>query len=391
MSSSAALAADGGALEPGPALASPGRWRRGWALAGAGAVLVLVLLELLGTLTGPGPSGPVSSSYATDAQGLAAWAELAARAGHPVTELREPIAQARLDPASTVVVLDPDALLRDDGEHLLAFVRAGGRLLIGGQDPDATLTALYPAPPNWTGTALTVDEPTAAGASVLHGVSTVSSAGAGAWTQTDGDRVLLSDADAAPVLLEQRLGKGEVLLLADASPLQNAHLAAGDNAQLALQLAGGAGRPVVFAESVHGYGTSRGLAALPLDFKVALIGLGLAGLLWVLARGRRLGPPDELPPLQQPGRVAYVHALALLLRRTGPPPALVPTLRREAERELAARPGAGPTGSAAERRRTLARLGLEEADIEALSASADAGDVDALRLARAVSHLRSSR
>lgn len=390
MSSAAALAPDGDALPRRPAAGRPWRGWRGWALAGAGVLLVLILLELLGTLTGPGPQGPVSSSYATNAQGLAAWAELATRAGHPVTQLRAPISQATLDPASTVVVLDPDALLRDDGERLLAFVRTGGRLLVGGQDPDATLTALYPAPPEWVDTAAPADYPTRAGAAVLPGVSTVASAGAGSWTQTDGYRVLLADAQATPVLLAERLGRGEILLLADASPLQNGYLSAADNAQLALQLAGGARRPLVFVESVHGFGASRGLAALPLGFKVALVGLGLAGLLWVLSRGRRLGPPDELPSLQQPGRAAYVHALALLLRRTGGPRELVPTLRREAERELAARPGAGPTGSVAARRGTLARLGLDEAEIDALSAQTSGSDADALVLARAVAHLRSS-
>jgi len=383
-------AALGGALPTRTRHARPWGGRRGWVLAGAGAVLVIILLELIGSLTGSGPQGPVSSAYATDAQGLAAWAELAGGAGQPVSELRAPLSTATLDPASTVVVLDPDALLRGDGERLLAFVRAGGRLIVGGQDPDAVLTALSPAPPGWVGTAGTSDGPTPLGASVLPGVGTVASAGAGAWTQTSGDRVLLADADGNPVLLAQRLGAGEILLLADASPLQNAYLATADNAQLALVLGGSPRRPLVFVESVHGYGTSRGLAALPLGFKVALIGLALAGLLWVLARGRRLGPPDALDPLPVPARSAYVRALALLLRRSARPDELAPTLRRAAERELAARPStvvAATTGAPPERRRALARAGLDDAEIEALSG--DAAKPDVLALAAAVAHLRS--
>ena len=362
--------------------------RRGWAVTGAVVVVVVVALELLGSFFGPGPQGPVSSSYATNAQGLAAWSELASRAGHPVAALREPLSSTALDPASTLVVLDPDALLRNDGRNLLAFVRGGGRLIVGGQDPDATLTALFPAPPQWTGTSATLAAPTRAGALLLPGVATVRSAGAGAWTQTDGDRVLLADAGGQPLLLARRVGAGQLLLLADASPLQNAYLAAADNAQFALALAGPARRPLVFAESVHGYGTSRGLAALPAGFQVALAGLGLAGLLWVFARGRRLGPPDALPELNVPARAAYVHALALLLRRAAPPGELVPTLRRAADRELAARPATRGALSEDSRRRALAQLGLEPGEIEALTADRDP---DALVLGAALAHLRSRR
>ena len=370
------------------AAGAPRPWsgRRGWALAGAGVVLVLVALELLARLIGPGPQGPVSSSYATDGQGLAAWSELATRAGHPVVALRAPLSGAALDPADTLVVLDPDALLRNDGQHLLAFVRRGGRLLIGGQDPDATLTALFPSPPGWVGSSTMSARPTRAGASVLPGVATVAGAGAGAWTQTDGYRVLLGDGGRQPVLMARRIGAGELLLLADPSPLQNAYLADADNAQLALALAGGAARPLVFAESVHGYGPSRGLSALPLAFKVALWGLAVAGLLWIMARGRRLGPPDALPELETPARAAYVQALTLLLRRTGGPRELVPMLRRAADRELAARPSTRAAGSDASRRRALAQLGLDDAEIEALAPD---GDGDPVVLASALARLRS--
>ncbi len=394
MSAPGALA-QGAAAIPAPPLRAR-RWggRRAWALAAVVVVLALVGLEVLGRVFGPGPQGPVSSSYATNDQGLAAWSELAARGGDPVVALRQPLSDATLDPASTVVVLDPDALLRADGQRMLAFVRRGGRLIVGGQDPDATLTALYPAPPGWTGSSAPLSRPTRAAATELPGVATVQGAGAGAWTQTDGARVLLADSNGDPVLMTQRLGAGEILLLADASPLQNAYLAQADNAQLALVLAGGARagaaarRSLVFAESVHGYGPNRGFAALPAGFKVALWGLAVAGLLWILARGRRLGPPDSLPEHEVPARTAYVRALMLLLRRAGPPRELVPTLRRAAERELAARPSTGAAASAVSRRRALAQLGLDEVEVDALTGD---GDADPVRLGSALAHLRSRR
>jgi hypothetical protein len=344
--------------------------RRGWIAAGVAVVLVVLAIEALGFITGPGPQGPVSSAYATNTQGLAAWAELAARAGQPVTELRQPLGRAHLDPRATVVVLDPDALLRADGQRLLAFVRGGGRLVVGGLDPDSALTALTPSPPRWTTSAQPDVTPTRGGEAALPGVASVRTAAGGSWTETQGDSVLLQDSDGNPILMARTVGAGEILLLADPSPVQNAYLASADNAQLALGL--GARRPVVFVESVHGYGTSRGLAALPAGFKVALLGLGLAGLLWVLARGRRLGPPDALDPQPAPPRAAYVHAMALLLRRSGPPDELTPVLRDAAERELRGRPIAG--------------RGLDEAQAAALEAKGS--DPDVVALAGAVARLR---
>jgi Domain of unknown function (DUF4350) len=290
--------------------------RRGWLLAGICVLAVFVALGALRESLAPGPQGPVSSSYATASQGLAAWAELDRRAGHPVVQLREPLDQGRLDPESTVVVLDPDALLRSEGLRLLAFVRAGGRLLIGGRNPQDTLPALLPNLPAWSPSASRSDLPLASD-SVLTEVGQVSSAGEGEWTDTDGAHTLLQTGYGGALLLERRIGRGELYLLADASPLQNRLLAAADNAQLALNLAGRRRRAVVFVESLHGYGLSRGLAAIPKRWWLTFAGLALAGLLWVLARARRLGPPERTTASPPPPRSAYVEALALLLRRTG--------------------------------------------------------------------------
>jgi len=275
--------------------------------------------------------------------------------------------------------------LRDDGERLLAFVRAGGRLIVGGLSPDSALTALFQAPPDWAAGpgAEAIDTPTSAASTGLPGVATVLSAGAGTWTQSRGYDVLLTDPDGSPVLMARRVGAGEIVLVADPSPLQNAYLGDADNAQLALTLS--AARPLVFVESVHGYGTSRGLAALPAGFQVALAGLALAALLWVLSRWRRLGPPDTLDPLPTPPRAAYVQAMSLLLRRSGPPSELTPSLRAAAERELSRTPATDP----AARRLALARRGLDEAEIDALT-NGD-GDPDVLALAGAVARLRSRR
>ena len=61
----------------------------------------------------------------------------------------------------------------------------------------------------------------------------------------------------------------------------------------------------LFAEGVHGYGESRGIAAIPSRWKWALFALAAAALAFVWSRARRFGPPDRasraLPPARADG------------------------------------------------------------------------------------------
>jgi uncharacterized protein DUF4350 len=308
--------------------------RRGWIALCSGVLVLLIGLGLLGEALGGGPQGPLSSSYATNAKGLAAYSELLSREGHPVTQLRTSLAQAQLDPASTVVVLDPDALLSSEGRRLLDFVTAGGQLLIGGREPQSTLPAVISNLPPWSPGAGARELPAPGRTRTLTGVTEVASAGEGGWSlgSLAGFHALLIDGSGAGLLLERSYGRGKLELLADVSPLQNRLLASADNAQLALNLAGGPGRPVSFVESVHGFGEQRGLAALPGRWWLTLGCLGLAGLLWVLARARRLGAPEPTAMNEPLPRSDYVEAIALLLRRTNEPQELASSIRRLRDR-----------------------------------------------------------
>jgi hypothetical protein len=232
-----------------------------------------------------------------------------------VSQLRVPLGSARLRPADTLIVLEPEALLASEGTRLIGFVRSGGRLVYGSSDPQ-TLLALLRSPPSWTASSPRRYSGAGGEGQVAADVGEVDTAGEGAWSTSEGYRAPLQGPDGRELLLERSIGKGTLALLADVSPLQNRLLASADNAQLALNLAGPEGRPAVFVESVHGYGESRGLAAIPSGWRLALAGLALAGLLWVAARGRRLGPAEEPPVAPPPPRSAYADAIALLLRRT---------------------------------------------------------------------------
>ena len=309
--------------------------KRGWPLLLAGVVATLLAVTLLGEAFGREPTGPVSSSYATNANGLAAWAQLLRENGRPVVQLRTSLQHAHLDLAGTVVVLDPSALLHSEGERLLAFVQRGGRLVIGGREPREILPALLSSStPKWESTGETHLRPAQGGAGSTAGVGEVASAGEGEWTESRGYAAPLRGGQGAGLLLERKLGAGTIALVADASPLQNRLLAEADNARFALDLSGSRDRqPVVFVESLHGYGSSRGFAAVPTRWWVAFAGLLLAGLLWAIARGRRLGVPEPAEEDLQPARAEYVHAISLLLRRSGDEQTLSAALERLRDRQ----------------------------------------------------------
>jgi len=281
------------------------------------AVLAVNGLALVADAVFPSPSGPRSSSYATAPQGVAAWADLLRREGRQVRALRRAPTDGTLPRSGTVVVLDPEALLPKEAQALRRFAQRGGRVVAGGREPGGWVPVLLggTADPIWLDEAPRRARPLLP-APETAGVGTVVTAGQGAW-RAAGETLPALAAGDRPVLLLARAGRGRIALLADPSPLHNERLGRADNAALALALAGGSGETVYFAESVHGYGEQRGLAALPARLRWALALLGLAGVAFVVARGRRLGPP-ELPRRElAPARLEYVEALATTLARGG--------------------------------------------------------------------------
>jgi len=247
------------------------RGRLGWVGAGVVVLATFLVLGLVADAFAPAPQGPPLSSLSTTPRGVAAWASLLGRAGHSVSQLRAPIAGAQLAPDTTLVVLTQSVLSTADATRLHRFVSAGGRLVIGG-----------PGSRSYAG-------------------------GAGPSTP-----VLM----VTPMTSAARLASARALAVPATAPLENRGLATGANAAFSLRLAGAAGRPVAFAEAIHGFGPATGLAAFPSRWWVSIALLALAAGAFVLARGHRLGGPDPLPAQAPSPRSAYLDAMAATLRAT---------------------------------------------------------------------------
>jgi hypothetical protein len=275
--------------------------------------IVLAIVQALA----PTPKGPRSSSYATSPAGLAAYASLLQRFGHPVRQVRTRVAEKAPRTDETLVVLDPDVMEPEEARAIGDWVRSGGRLVAGGAGGDAGwLDEVLDKAPVWEPDGVTRRR-TLVPVAETTGVTEVRALDGGGWHELGGALPAIGPAG-APLLVTARSGDGTVALLADASPLRNAALGRDDGAALGLALAGGAKRPVAFLETVHGYGVARGFAGLPARVQWALIGLALTALVAIWAAGRRFGPPEDPDTEAPPPRVAYVDALAAALVRAKP-------------------------------------------------------------------------
>lgn len=284
------------------------RWR--WAALAVAAVIFLnILVAVLDSFYGA-PSGPPSSSYATTPEGIAAFATLLERTGHEVTQLRDELTRAQLDPSATVVILDPQGPSPSEQATLRTFIERGGNVVAGGAAPD-WIAGIAENVPTWSPDG----ERDVHGPSAYDGVQQVRTAGGGSWIGSGAGEPTLGD-PARPLAVELHIGDGSAQLLADTSPLQNRLLDQADNAALGLALVGPPGQDVTFVESQHGYTRGSGLGALPTRWKWFCAGLLLAVTVWLWAKSRRLGPPEEPNRQLPPARTVYVEALAATLART---------------------------------------------------------------------------
>ena len=366
------------------------RWRalrpgtRGLLAAAAAILGVNAALAGLEAVTGGAePGGPASSSYATAPDGMAAFAQLLADRGHPVSRLRAGLADLPLDPAATLVVAGPFAVTPPEGEAVARFVEAGGRLVVAADDPSPLLRRL-------AGTRGWSTEP-ARRSTVLvpvrevDGVSTVTADGSGSWSDPGASLPVLA-AGGATLATVTVAGRGRVVAVADPSVWHNRRLDEADNAAFGLAAMGERGRPVEFAEAHHGYGRSRGLAVVPWRWRwAAAVGV-LAAALAMWSRGRRLGPPEDAERELPPPRRAYVDAVAASLVRTRRPAESLAPLQAAARRRIAARAGLPADAGPDDLRRAAAGLGLDPEDVEALLRPA-ATDGDALAAGRALARV----
>ena len=339
-----------------------------------GAVFLSSLIAGQGG-TDPRPSLPFGSSRATSQQGTSAFAGLLRLLGYEVGEALQPFADVAPDPESTVVVLGGTALSVEDRTALTAFVAAGGRLVIdAGRGPSLSIAPLEPPRPGEVGRRLL---PLAE----LSDVDAVDVFSASLWKDTGPAVPAIGTASAVAVAVSD---EGRVWHLSDARLVTNGAIGERDNAALAVALVGDPERRVVFAEYLHGLSTPTGLAALPERWRAALWLASLGAIVWLAAKARRLGPPEESSRSLPPPRAAYIDAVAGLLARTREPSVAAAPLQRYVTHRLRSRGAWSGTATDLDRAATVA--GIPAPDLRAALGDLESTS-DVLALGRVAAHL----
>ncbi|HYD42988.1 MAG TPA: DUF4350 domain-containing protein [Anaeromyxobacter sp.] len=312
-----------------------------------GALVAAAALGLLaaGTILLQARRGPPPTALRSAANpgraGLAAGHELL-RAGGAAVRTRAPGEAPARAPAVVILAAPAAPIGRADAAELVAAAEAGATVVVAlGEVPQpALLDAL--------GVAFTPGEaPRAARGLAPHplvGDLELSARSARVAPARPGPLAVSGD-DAGASAVSVPAGRGEVLVLSGAEPLENARLLEPGALTLWTRLgrrARDAAGPVVFDERFLAPTAASAPASPPSRRALALLAgqLLAAGAALVWARGRRLGAvrPAPAPPGDRTAR-AYLASLAALYRRAGAEAELAAQAWRALRRRLERRYG----------------------------------------------------
>lgn len=332
-------------------LTAEGRMLRRWLVGAAIAIILFNLVNLALRALRPTEEvfAPPGSSYGTNADATLAWDELLDALGFRTTRLEQPLStvqlgSGRLGTDDTLVIMEPGFWQPEpaDIDRLQEFLEGGGRLVLGGQMPDELIDGLFEVPPTYD-----FDGPTTStvlvGSEVTEEVRSITGPGFGVFDDPGSGIGLMGNASQV-LLLAQSLGQGNIFYVADAAVFSNRFIGESDNALLAVNLAGG--RRVVFDEYVHGFGGEGFWQNVPGRWQVMIWLLGLALLVWMVAVGRRFGPPERVRRDLAPERRTYVDSLGGLMARAKQPEAARAIVQRATWRELMGRSVVDPSREA---------------------------------------------
>lgn len=351
----------------------------------AGFLVLVVLNVALAAANELLPSGRIDgddgSSFVTAPAGTAAWFELLTRTDRRPERLTSEIKPGTLDLDDTLVMIDVAFTDPSTVETIAGFVEDGGRLVATspiGREGDLAATLLENLDINLTEDS--GDRFSPPGESpATNGVSIVTTEGRQSWTTERPNQRLLTDAEGRALAITLVRGSGSVVLVADTSVFSNALLAEADNAAFAVAVLGG--RQAVFDEYSHGYIDDLVVEPLlPRSWRWTLYLVATATVIFLVAIGKRLGPPERSSRPLPPPRRWFVESLATTLGRTNVGEATDP-LRKAASARLAHRTGLAPDATLEELVNAGANLGISGADVRALWQPAE-DDESAMAIAR---------
>lgn len=308
-----------------------------------GAAVLLFAVALLAHRHASFDSVRDHSSLRRNPWGTAAWRALIERSGVPTATWDRPLTELNSDVEMLVMLAPVHDLAAEEMEALVAWVRAGGRLILaatarsslGGafaeKGPDAADEILerlalqaYPGPDADARVRPTGPDPVTVDVRRVRvpGGLRLGERPAGRPNITEGPAIaLLGGADAAAAVAVP-VGERPVLVLSEAEMLANATLRNDDNVVFAANLifAGGAPGRVHFDEYHHGVRRAEAAPARTVDVRPlrnAALALMAVLVVFAVGRGRRFGAPTAGAEDRRPRAADYVRAFAAIYARAG--------------------------------------------------------------------------
>lgn len=328
----------------------------------AGCLVVFSLLVLIQPRSGD------SADHASDSygpRGTSALYSFAAVRGHQVTRLSSSFSPIPSE-AGLLFVFNPDVqpFSAADVQGLKQWLSAGGVLVYADSDVDHQLRLAFGLASGRTDTdgQAVLAVPALAGAGRVGSDEPVHS-----WRPSaDQVPLFVSQVGGQPVIVEERVGAGRIIAIANPDLLTNHWLGKEDNWRLAADLLAVAPGEVLFDEYHH----NPYAGAAPKDWTKEPWGIAL---LWTLAvgffgfalRGRSFGP--RIQPAGEPDRSSaeYAQAVGSLLRSTGGREVVAGLLWQETQRkQLTRRPSPETAAELVEAKREVAGAG--ESDVALL-------------------------
>ena len=283
------------------------------------------------------------TTHSASPDGLLACYTLFERLGIPVERSHAIIRADRLDQAGVVFLVDPRVpLAADEVADLRVWVARGGVLItteviedlgLHEQEDDERKPLVRRERNSRDDLSSPAEnarsQPLARDVFSVHFKTDAVFGGAGRTSRSPSDTLVPLFTDTRGVrVAERRLSRGRIILLADSSFLSNGRIGRGDDGVLAVNLvsfaqAASNGRNVLFDEYHFGYrGYNQGLGILArLLFTTSagwtVLTLTIAGLLFLIYKGRQFGPRRGLGKQRRRSKMEHVYAVGATYRAAG--------------------------------------------------------------------------
>lgn len=258
----------------------------------------------------------VPSSYSSAPGGALAAYVLLQQLQYPVSRWEDP--PGRLIGSNAVLILAEPSIppVRAERDELLGFVTGGGRVLFCGSTlglyfKGASVQALQGAP-DWKLSSANLPSPFARGAPVISIRSN------SRWMRLTAEQLALYGREESPDVVLWRIGKGEILWWAGASPLSNTGIDRANNVSLFLNSVSSLSpRRIYWDEYFHGVRSSLWSYVEATPIKWAILQLAALFGAALFSFSRRSGPVVAPRGVSRQSPLEFVDTLGSLYQRAG--------------------------------------------------------------------------